>query len=117
MATQANYEQIMADLQRVQTRTAIGSLPLSADEQKQLNDTLKNVVISMQDAGWNRWGQTPSTFENSSMASLNSAAGALKYAMSNVTRPATGGRRRKTRKPRKPRKGRKGIFTRKAKRT
>ncbi len=102
MATQANYEQIMADLRRVRTRTASGSPPLSADEQKQLNDTLKNVVMSMEEAGWNRWGHSPSAFENQNRIDLLSSAASLESAMSNVTRPATGGRRtRKTRSTRR----------------
>ena len=111
MATRANYDQIMADLQRVRTRTASGSPPLSVDEQKQLNDTLKNVVMSMEEAGWTSWGHSPSAFENRNRVDLLSSAASLESAMSYVTRPATGGRRRKTmkggRRRRKTRKTRK----------
>ena len=109
MATRANYDQIMADLQRVRTRTASGSPPLSADEQKQLNDTLKNVVMSMEEAGWDIWGHSPSAFENRNRIDLLSSAASLESAMSYVTRPATGGRRRKTHKGRKARKSRKAT--------
>lgn len=102
MATRANYDQIMADLQRVRTQTAPGSPPLSADELKQLNDTLKNVAMSMDEAGWNRYRLNPNNIQGFSSGTLHSSAGGLEDAMSNVSRPATGGRRtRKTRSTRR----------------
>jgi hypothetical protein len=98
MATQASYDQIKETLDAVKARLDTGVRP-TPDEMKDLNDKLKNAMMSMNEAGWLTIGQRGilGTWDNgvSSENALHLNADALLQRLSSIPRPTAGGKRRK----------------------